>query len=89
MPYDTIVFGFFPGLLENTNKYIEVTDGHYVTANQKGNVQIKTCDGNVDNFIATLHSVILDPDICNRLFSIIMLMNSVHTCLFHKGFCMV
>ena len=33
-----------------------------------------------------LYNVILAPDLCDRLFSIIMLMNLGHTCLFHKGF---
>ena len=40
-------------------------------------------------FIATLHSVLLASDLCDRLFSIIKLMNSWHTCLFQKGFCTV
>ena len=47
------------------------------------------CDDNRDPFIATLHNVLLATDICNRLFPIIKLMNLGHTCLFHKGFCMV
>ena len=29
------------------------------------------------------------PDLCNRLFLIIMLMKAGHTCLSHKGFCTV
>ena len=33
--------------------------------------------------------VLLAPDLCDRLFSIITLMNSGHTCLFRKGFCTV
>ena len=37
-------------------------------------------------FIATLHSVLLSPDLCNRLFSIITLVNSGHNYLFTKGF---
>ena len=40
-------------------------------------------------FIATLHYVLLAPGLCNRLFSIITLINSGHTCLFYKGFCTV
>ena len=47
------------------------------------------CDNNGDPFIATLHNVLLAPDLCDRLFSIIMLMNSGHNCLFQKGFCTV
>ena len=31
----------------------------------------------------------MEPDICDSLFSIIMLMNLVYTCLFHKGCCTV
>ena len=63
--------------------------GHHVTAIQKGQVQIKMCDDNKDPFIATLHKVLLEPDLCDRLFSIITLMNSGNNCLFHKGFCNV
>ena len=47
------------------------------------------CDDNGKTFIATLYNVILAPDLCDGLFSIIALMNSGHTCLFYKGFCMV
>ena len=32
------VSDFIPGSLEDTNKYIEVVDGHHVTAKQKGPV---------------------------------------------------
>ena len=56
---------------------------------QKGQDQIKMCDNNGDSFIAILHNALLAPDICGRLFSIIMLMNLRHTCFFHKRFCMV
>ena len=47
------------------------------------------CDDNGDTFIATFHNIILEPDLCEGLFSIIKLMNLGHTCLFHKGFYMV
>ena len=77
---------FIPGLLEDTDKYIEVVDGHHATANQEGQVQIKACDDNGDTFIVTSHNVLLAPDLCDMLFSIIKLINSVHNCLFHKGF---
>ena len=33
------------------------------------------------------YNVLLAPELCDRLFSIITLMNAGHTCLFHKGFC--
>ena len=83
------VWDFIPGSLEDRDKYIEVADGHHITAKQKVQVQIKICDDNRKPFIATLHNVFLAPDLCDRLFSIISLMNSVHTCLFNKGFCIV
>ena len=44
------------------------------------------CDNHRDTFIATLHNVLLAPDLCNRLFSIVTLINSGHTCLFQKWF---
>ena len=83
------VSDFIPGTLEDTDKYIEVAYGHHVTEKQKGYARIQMCDDNGKTFIATLYSVLLAPDLCNRLFSIIMLMNAVHNCLFHKVFCTV
>ena len=80
---------FIPGSLQDTDKYIEVADGHHVTGKQKDQVRIKMCDDNGKSFIATLHNVLLAPDLCNRLFSIVALMNSGLTCLFHKVFCTV
>ena len=58
-------------------------------AKQKGSVQIQTCNDNGKKFIATLYNVLLAPDLCDRLFSIIMLMNAGHTFIFQKGFCLV
>ena len=52
---------------------------------QKGQVRIQMCDDNGKPFVATLHNVLLAPDLCDRLFSIITLMNSGHTCIFQKG----
>ena len=43
-------------------------DRNHVTAEKKGKVQIKMCNDNGDNFIATLHNAILAPDLCDRLF---------------------
>ena len=83
------VSDFIPGSLEDMDKYIEVADGHHVTAKQKCQVQIKMCDDHGDPFIATLHNVLLAPDLCDRLFSTVTLMYSGHTCIFHKGFCTV
>ena len=87
--YDTTGFGFIPGSLEDTDKHIEVAYRNHVTAKQKVQVQITMCNNNGDTFIVTLYNVLLAPDICDRLFSIITLINLGHTCLFHKGFCMV
>ena len=83
------VSDFIPGTLEDTDKYIEVADGHHVTAKQNGQLQIQMCDENGKSFIATLHNVILAPDLCDRLFSISTLMNAGHTCLFTKCLCTV
>ena len=44
------------------------------------------CNNHGDPFIATLYNVFLALDLCDTLFSIIMLMNSGHICLFQKGF---
>ena len=83
------VLDLIPGSLEYTDKYTEVADGHHVTAKQKGQVRIQMCDYNGKTSIATLYNVLLAPDLCNMLFSIITLMNAGYTCLFHKGFCTV
>ena len=47
------------------------------------------CDDNGKKFVATLYKVLLAPDLCDRSFSIIILMNAGHTCIFYKGFCTV
>ena len=83
------VLDFIPGSLEDTDKYIEVSDGHHVMAKQNGQVRIQMYDDYRNTFIATLHNVLLAPELCDGLFSIITLMNSGHTCLFNKGFCTV
>ena len=57
------VSDFIPGSLVDTDKYVEVDDVNYVTAKQKGKIQIKMCDKNGDPFIETLHNVLLAPDI--------------------------
>ena len=83
------VSDFILGSLENTDKHIEVAGGHYVTSKHKGQVKIKMYENNGDPFIATLNNLLLEADLCHRLFSIITLMNLGHICLFHKGFCTV
>ena len=80
------VTDFIPGSLEDTDKFIEFADGHHVTAKPKSPVRIQMCNDNGKNFIATLYNVLLAPDLCDRLFSIITLMNAGHNCLFRKGF---
>ena len=64
------VLDFIPGLLEDTDKYVEVADRHHVTTKQKLQVQIKVCDYTGDTFIATLHNVVLAPYICNFFFKL-------------------
>ena len=62
------VSDFIPGSLEDTNKYIEVADRHHDTAKQKCQVRIQMCEDNVKSFIATLHNVLLAPDLCTVYF---------------------
>ena len=50
---------------------------------------MQMCDDIGKIFIATLYNILLALDFCDRIFSIITLINSEHTCLFHKGFCTV
>ena len=57
------VLYFISGSIEYMDKHIEVADGNHVTAKQKGKFQIKMFDDNRDTFIATLHNVILAPDL--------------------------
>ena len=71
------------------DKYIEVVDRHHVREKQKVQILIKLCDNNRDTLIAGLYNMLLAPDICDSLISIITLMNSKHTCLFQKCFCIV
>ena len=46
-------------------------------------------DDNGKHFIAKLYNGLLDTDLYDWLFSIIMLMNSTHTWILKKGFCVV
>ena len=70
------VTDLIPGSLEDTDKFIEVADGHHVTAKQKGSVRLQMFDDNRETFIATLYNILLAPDLCDRLLSIITLMNA-------------
>ena len=47
------------------------------------------CDDNGKPLIDTIYNILLAPDSCVQIFSIITLMNLKHTCHFHKGFCMI
>ena len=60
------VTDFIPGSLEDTDKFIEVADGHHITAKHKGPVCIQMCDDNGKKFVATLYNVLLTPDLCDR-----------------------
>ena len=73
---------FVPGSLEDTDKFIEVADRNHVRTKQKGSVRIQMCDDNEKKFVANLYNVLLAPDLCDRLFSIIKLINSGYMCLF-------
>ena len=70
------VTDFIPGSLEDTDKFIDVADGHHVMANHKGSVHIQMCNHNGNTFVAPLYNVILAPYLCDRLFSINKLMNA-------------
>ena len=54
-----------PGLLVESNKYIEVADEHFITAKQTGKIQINICYYNGKPFIATLYHVLFAPDLCD------------------------
>ena len=56
------VSDFIAGLLDDRDKHIEIADRNHITAEQKGEVQIKMCNNNGDHFIATLHNILLAPD---------------------------
>ena len=58
-------WGFIPGSLEDTDKYIEVTDEHFVTAKQEVQAQMIMCDNITNPFIVTLHNVIMALDLYN------------------------
>ena len=70
------VMDVIPGPLEDTDKFIEVADGHHVTEKQKGSVRIQMFDDNGETFIATLYNVLLAPDLCDRLFSIMAIVSN-------------
>ena len=57
------VTDFIPGSLEDTDKFIEVADGHHVTEKQKGSVRIQMCDDNGSKVVSTLYNVLLAPDL--------------------------
>ena len=69
------VLHFTPGSLEDMDKHIEVADRHHFRTKQKVQVKIKMCNNNRDTFIETLCNLLLAPDICNRLFPNILLIN--------------
>ena len=62
------VSDFILGSLEDTDKHIEVAEGHHITAKQKVQVRIKMCNDHGDPFIAILHYVLVAPELCDNLF---------------------
>ena len=75
--------------MAETDKYTKVADGHFFTAKQTKEVQIKMRDNNGKPFIDMLYNVLFAPYLCDRLFTIITLMNSGYTRLFYKVFCKI
>ena len=63
------ILDFIPVLLVETDKYIQVADGNYITSKQIGEVKIKMHGRNGKPFIATLYNVLLEPYLCHRLFT--------------------
>ena len=59
---------FISGSLGDTDKHIEVAYRHHVTAKQKVQSQIKMCDNHKYPCTATLHNVLLTPDLCSKFF---------------------
>ena len=56
---------FISGSLVETDNYIEVADGNFVTVKQKGEIKIKMRNDNENPFIATLYNVLFAPDLCD------------------------
>ena len=48
-----------------SEKYIKVSDGHFVTAKHMGEVQIKIRDYNGIPFVDTLYNIQFAPDVFN------------------------
>ena len=69
-----------------TDKYIEVVEGYFFKLTQTGEVQIKIRGDNGKPYIAMLYNLLFAPDLCDWLFSIIMLIDSRDTYLYQKGF---
>ena len=61
-------------------------DGIYVKAKQKGNFHIRISGNNGNPFIAALHNILLALDLCDKLFSIITLMNLGIPVYLKRGF---
>ena len=58
-----------------TDKYIKDADKNLITAKQTGQFKIKMRNDNGKTFIAIVYNVLLAPELCYRLFSIITLIN--------------
>ena len=73
------ISGFIPVSLVETDIYIKVADMRFIAAKQTGQSKIGMRDNDGKSFICVLYNVLLGPYLCNRLFSIITLMNLGHT----------
>ena len=54
-----------------TDKYIQVADGHFVTAKQTVQSQVEMIDNNGKPLIAAFYSVLLAPDLYDGLFPLL------------------
>ena len=61
---------FVPTSLVETDKYIEVADGYFLTSKQTGEFQINMRDNNCKTFIATLYNVLFTPDLSESIIFI-------------------
>ena len=64
-PMTPYISDFVLRSLVEMDKYIEVTDGFFVTAKQTVEVQIYMCDDDVKTFITVLYHLTFAPDFCD------------------------
>ena len=83
MPYDAMeVTDFILGSIEDTDKSVEVADGHHVTAKQKGSLCIQMCDDNENNLSHNSSDRSTLYKVATNLFPL-----SSHICIRNELFC--